>query len=254
MCSAKRLLFLLVIVATSLTVLSQSEISDEELLQQLDRVRFPDDVVTSIQVRITATSPDEVRVAEVIVYFGEIEGGSYARIGFLAPEELAGQTYLTTPEATFFISPDLDFPIKVQANVELFGDAAVAQTSGIRFADGYVIEERTTVLAEEGTPRYELTLVAEDPTIAFQTVQLVVDAETLRPLSGTLLGLSDFPFYDVFFEQYATRGEEDLYVSTQRIISLLLQGRETVTETVEISSEPLPEDWFDPDALGSASD
>jgi hypothetical protein len=85
-------------------------------------------------------------------------------------------------------------------------------------------------------------------------VTLLVDAATLRPLSGSLLGFSDFPFYDVFYEEYDTRGEDDVFVSTQRIVSLLLADRETTTETLDISSDPLPGDWFDPEALGSSDD
>ncbi|UCF09334.1 MAG: outer membrane lipoprotein-sorting protein [Candidatus Bipolaricaulota bacterium] len=231
---------------------SQTALPDAELLVLLDAARFPDDSVTRIQVRITAISPDETRVAEVVVTFGEVEGDSVARIGFLLPEELAGQIYLSTPDATFFYAPDLDFPIKASATVELFGDAAVAQTSGIRFADGYEIASREVTVGGDGAERLALELVAVDETIAFQSISLLVDRGTLRPQSAKLYGLSGFPFYEVFYDTYEIRGDDDLYVSVQRIVSLIFEGRETISETLEIDSEALPADWFDPEALGAS--
>jgi len=242
---------MLLVGALGMLAIAQGEISDAELLEALDAARFPEDDVTSLRVRIEARSPDEVRQAEVVVYFGEVGGAAVARIEFLAPEELAGQIYLSTADATYFYAPDLDFPIRTSANVELFGDAAVAQTSGIRFADGYAVEARDLVTGDDGIERLQLELVAEDATIAFQTVTLVVDPETLRPISANLYGLSGFPFYEVLYEVYETRGE-DLYVATQRIVSLVFAGRETLSETLEIGSEPLPEGWFDPETLGPA--
>jgi len=247
-------ILLVLVLAISLALVGQTGGTDAELLQRLDEVRFPDGAITSIQVRITATSPDDVRVAEVIVYVAERDGASFARIDFLAPDELAGQIYLSTPEATFFFSPDLDFPIKTSANVELFGDAAVAQTSGIRFAEDYDIAERSIAVGEDGSEWLELELIARDPTTAFQSITLAVDPQTLLPRSGRLFGLSGFPFYDVAYEVYETLGEDDLYVATQRIVSLVFEGRETLTETVEISSAELPEDWFDPASLGATRD
>ncbi len=242
---------LILLSLVSIPVLAQTEPTDANLLQLLDDARFSDRSVTSIHVRITSETTDETREAEVIVYSGEIDGRSFARIEFSAPEELAGQVYLSTPDATFFYAPDLDFPIKTSATAELFGDAAVAQTSGIRFAEGYAIEERRSAVREDGVEVWELDLVAIDNTIAFQFITVVVDPEAVRPISATLYGLSRFPFYDVFYEAYETRGDTDLYVSTQRIVNLFLLGRITVSEILEIGTEELPLSWFDPEGLGT---
>jgi outer membrane lipoprotein-sorting protein len=246
----KSMIALLALLLVSIPVFAQAELSDAELLQRLDEARFSDRSVTSIRVRITSETPDEIREAEVLVYFGEIDGASYARIEFLAPEELAGQIYLSTPDATYFYTPDLDFPIKTSATAELFGDAAVAQTSGIRFSEGYTIDARRSVVLEDGTERWEIELVAADDTIAFQFITLIVDPDALRPISATLYGLSRFPFYEVHYEAYDKRNGNDLYVARQRIVNLFLVGRQTTSETLEIGTEELPPSWFDPDALG----
>ena len=224
--------------------------NDEELLAALDDARFFDADVTTLRVRIHAVTPDDERDAEIRLLFGESAGGTSTRIEFLSPDELAGQVYLSTPEATYFFGPDLDFPIKTSATTEVFGDAAVAQTSGIRFLDAYAVSERRLVEGEDGTSFLEVDLAAVDFSVAFQAATVTVDPESLRPVSVLLYALSGIPFYEVFYELYETRGEDDTYVVRQRIVNLFLVGRETTSEILEITDEPLPPELFDPEALG----
>jgi hypothetical protein len=232
------------------TALAQDELGDEELLAALDAARFFDADVTTLRVRIHAVTPDDERDAEIRLLFGESAGGPSTRIEFLAPDELAGQVYLNTPEATYFFGPDLDFPIKTSATTEVFGDAAVAQTSGIRFLDDYTVSERRTIEDEDGTSFLEVELGAVDFSVAFQAATVTVAPESLRPVSVILYALSGIPFYEVFYEVYETRGEDDTYVVRQRIVNLFLVGRETTSEILEITDEPLPPELFDPEALG----
>ena len=184
--------------------------------------------------------------------FTTIDGEAYVRIEFLAPEELAGQIYLSTPEATYFFGPDLDFPIKTGATTELFGDAAVAQTSGIEFVGNYSIAGRRNVSLEDGTAGIEVDLEATEVTVAFQAATVLADAETLQPVVMTLYALSGLPFYKVFFETYATN-DADVYVKTQRIENQLLIGNRTHLEIVEITTEQFPDELFDPEALASTA-
>ncbi len=229
---------------------SSQDLSDLELLTRLDEVRFFDETVTQIAVRIVSETPDETREASLNLSFLDTEDGSFARISFDAPEELAGQIFLSTPDATYFYGPDLDFPIKTSATTEVFGDSAVAQTSGIRFADSYTIEERRSVVNEEGEEILEIDLAAIDFTVAFQVVTVKVDASTLTPISAMLYAVSGIPFYEVFYEVYETRDETDVYVTMQRIVNQLLIGRITTSEILDIGTEALPPESFDPDALG----
>ena len=250
----KRLTTLLVMVAlaafASSRVLAQEALSNEELLLALDDVRFFDAEVNQIEVSILSETPDETRDATIRLQFAELEDGTYSRIEFVSPEELAGQLYLNTPDAAYFFGPDLDFPIKTSATTEVFGDTAVAQTSGIRFADKYTIEARRESSPEDGLALLELDLVAVDFTVAFQAITLIVDTELLRPISMTLFALSGLPFYEVGFEEYATREEtDDTYVTTQRIENLLLVGRSTLTEIVALGIADLSASLFDPAAL-----
>lgn len=245
----------LVVVALmgfSLGIVGQGDLSDEALLQALDEARFFAPEVTTVQVRITSEKPDETRVAELILQFATLSGGAYARITFLSPSDLAGQIFLSTPDATYFFGPDLDFPIKTSATAEVFGDSAVAQTSGIRFAEKYTVTNRRTEVSENGGVRLVVDLAAVDYTVAFQAITVRVDPLTLRPLSATLYALSGLPFYDIDYTEYATYGESDLYVSVQRITNRLIAGRTTLSEVLGLDSTPLAPELFDPGALGSS--
>ncbi len=237
-----------VLFSAGLTAFGQDALSDDELLAALDDARFFAESVTTVRVRIHAVTPEEERDAEIRLLFGDEQT---ARIEFLSPEELAGQIYLSTPEATYFFGPDLDSPIKTSATTEVFGDAAVAQTSGIRFLDDYTVAERRSIVTEDGPPRLEVDLEAVDFSVAFQAATVTVEPETLRPVSAVLYALSGIPFYEVFYESYRTRDEDDLYVVRQRIVNLFLVGRETTSEILEIGDEPLPPELFDPETLGS---
>jgi len=241
-----------VLLVACLVALGQDEPIDTELLRALDDTRFFDAEVTTLRVRIVSITPDEERDAEIRLLFSEIDGETVSRIEFLVPDELAGQVYVNTPDGAFFYGPDLDFPIKTSTSTEVFGDSAVAQTSGIRFLDDYTVVERRMMPDETGVELLEVDLAAVDFGVAFQSVTVTVDPETLRPISAILYALSGLPFYEVFYETYETREEEDTYVVTQRIVNLFLVGRQTISEILEISDEPVAPELFDPDLLGSA--
>ncbi len=231
--------------------IAQTTLSDADLLGALDEARFPAADVNVLRIRITSTTPDATREAEILLKFGQIDGRDAARIEFLAPAEMAGQIYLSTPDATYFWSPDLMSPIKTSATSEVFGDSAVAQTSGIRFLSSYTITTRRTIQEQGGADLLELDLAAVDYTVAFQSVTVRVDPVALRPLSATLYAVSGLPFYDVAYKTYVTRDNGDSYVGVQEIANRLFAGRVTTSEILEAASADLPTSLFDPASLGT---
>ena len=238
--------------ASDLATVPVTDRSDEQLLQAIDDARFTE-FVGSITILVVAETPDEIKEATIRLRFKMIDGDDASRIEFLAPEELAGQIYLTTGDATFFIGPDLDFPLQVQPTSAVFGDAAVAQTSGIRFADEYTVAERRTVITETGQEVIELDLEAIDFTVAFQLATVKIDPETGRAISTILYAISGLPFYEVFYDIYDSLAGQDRapdeYARVQRIVNLLLVGNVTTTEIVDVSAAELPDELFDPDLL-----
>jgi len=249
----KRVFILIVsTLALSSSLALAQGLSDLELLTALDEARFFDDTVTQLSIRIISETLDETREAELMLSFFDSDTGSYARIEFATPEELAGQIFLSTPDATYFYGPDLDFPIKTSATTQVFGDAAVAQTSGIRFADSYTIGEQRAAFSEDGTEILDIDLVAIDFTVAFQAITVTVDPVSLRPISAILYAVSGLPFYEVFYETYDIR-EDDVYVTTQRIVNQLLLGQVTTSEVLETGTDILAANFFDPDLLGASN-
>jgi hypothetical protein len=238
------------VLLTAAPAIAQANLSDSDLLSALDEARFPAADVNVLRVRIASSTPDATREAEILLQFGQIDAKDVARIEFLAPAEMAGQIYLSTPDATYFFGPDLASPIKTSATAEVFGDSAVAQTNGIRFLSKYTIAARRAVQGADGAELLELDLVAVDYTVAFQAITVRVDPVTLRPVSATLFAVSGLPFYDVTYGNYVTRENGDVYVSVQEIANRLFLGRVTTSEILEATAAELPAALFDPSSLG----
>ena len=238
----------LALAALPFGVAAQEPLPDLDLLQAFDDFRFFDDDVTTLDIKITSEIADEVQEATTRLFFGTEEGSS--RIEFLSPDDLAGQVYISNEEGTFFFGPDLDEPLKVGGNTQIFGDSAVAQTAGIRFATDYTISERRTVALDDGTEILEVDLAAVDFSVAFQEATVKADPETLQPLSVVLYAVSGLPFYEVFYQEYMTRGEDDIYVTIQRIENRLLVDRLTVSEILDIGTDELDPALFDIEQLG----
>ncbi len=247
----KLVLGLALTLLVAMPAIAQTTLSDADLLSALDDARFPAADVNVLRIHVTSTTPDATRDAEILLQFGEIAGQDYARIEFLSPAEMAGQIYLSTPDATYFFGPDLASPIKTSATAEVFGDSAVAQTSGIRFVSKYTIAARRTAQGSDGADLLELDLVAVDYTVAFQAITVRVDSGTLRPLSARLYAVSGLPFYDVVYTSYVTRDTGDVYVSVQEIANRLFLGRVTTSEVLEATATDLPAALFDPTLLGT---
>ena len=242
------LMTLLALSAFSLSAFAQEPLADLDLLLAFDDYRFFDDDVTTLDVKITSETADEVQEAVTRLFFGSEEGSS--RIEFLSPEDLAGQIYISNADGTFFFGPDLDEPLKVGGNTQVFGDSAVAQTAGIRFATDYTVSERRNVTLDDGTEILEVDLAAVDFSVAFQEATVKADSETLQPLSVVLYAVSGLAFYEVFYQEYLTRGEDDVYVTIQRIENRLLTDRLTVSEILDIGTEELDPSLFDIELLG----
>ncbi len=232
--------------------IAQTALSDSDLLSALDEARFPAADVNVLRIHITSITPGATREAEILLRFKQISGKDYARIEFLSPADMAGQIYLSTPDATYFFSPDLTSPIKTSATAEIFGDSAVAQTSGIRFLSKYTITARRTVQGADGSKLLELDLAAVDYTVAFQVITVHVDPVTVRPVSATLYAVSGLPFYDVTYKNYVTRDNGDAYVAVQEITNRLFAGRTTTSEILDASAADLPDALFDPALLGTS--
>ncbi|MCS7197426.1 MAG: outer membrane lipoprotein-sorting protein [Candidatus Bipolaricaulota bacterium] len=243
---------LLAVLATAMmgiALVAQPAPTDDQLLEAFDKARFIEATSFTITVEIVADRPDGTKQAIVQLYFKEINGKRYARIEFLAPEELRGQVYLSTPEGTFFWQPGLATPLKVSGRQQVFGDSSVAETVGIQFKGDYKIKARKDVTLSGNKPGWEVELEATDKSVAFQRAVVTAEKATLRPVKARLFALSGDPLNDVTYQEYAAL-ERDEYVKKQLIENQLIKANKTLLTITKIEAKDLPNDLFDPNKLG----
>lgn len=235
--------------AVSGIVLVAQTPSDDQLLEAFDRARFVESPSFTMTVEVVADRPDGTKQAIVQLYFKDIKGKRYARIEFLAPEELKGQVYVSTPDGVFFWQPGLATPLKVSGRQPVFGDSSVAETVGIQFKGDYRVKARRDVTLPGNKPGWELELEATNRSVAFQKALITADKTTLRPLKARLFALSGDPLNDVTYQEYAAL-EKDEYVKKQLIENQLIKTNKTLLTITKIEAKDLPDDLFDPNKLG----
>lgn len=223
--------------------------TDDQLLEAFDKARFVEATSFTMTVEVVADRPDGTRQAIVQLYFKEINGKRYARIEFLAPEDLKGQVYVSTPEGTFFWQPGLATPLKVSGRQQVFGDSSVAETVGIQFKGDYKIKSRKDVTLPGNKAGWEVELEATDRSVAFQRATVTAERATLRPVKARLFALSGDPLNDVTYQEYATL-EKDEYVKKQLIENQLIKTNKTLLTIMKIEARDLSNDLFDPNKLG----
>ncbi len=227
------------------TATALDTLTDEELLRSMDEARFLSAVSTTLDVEVVAEEPDEVRTARLKLMLREEGEESFVRIEFQSPEELAGQVFLSVPSGTYFWQPELFEPIRTSATQAAFGDAAVAQISGVRFAGNYSVDSRSVL---DNGALWKLELAALRPDVAFQSLAVLVDPGSLRPQELLLYSATDVLLYTVIVESYGEL-QGDLYARSQLVENALIEGNETRLTILEARTEELPRELFDPDEL-----
>jgi len=239
------------LMALGLAALAQSDVSDNELLQTMDDVRFVDSDEYTMTIDIAAERPDESRQSTVKLFFKTVDGEERSRVEFLSPEDMVGQVYLNANDETFFWQPDLASPINLSGSAEVFGDATVVQTVGIGLVEDYQVDTREMSALDDGTEVLAADMSATNDSVSFPTARVWSDPETLKPLKMRVFAKSGDPVNEVTFEEYATLDGEDQYVKTQVIQSLLQSANRTQLTITEINPAELSADLFNPDELGS---
>jgi hypothetical protein len=236
-------------IVFTIGLVAQPAPTDDQLLEAFDKARFVESPSFTMTVEVVADRPDGTKQAVVQLYFKEIDGKRYARIEFLAPEELKGQVYVSTPEGTFFWQPGLATPLKVSGRQQVFGDSSVAETVGVRFNGDYKIKSRKDVTLPGNKAGLEVELEATEKSVAFQKVTVTAEKTTLRPIKARLFALSGDPLNDVSYQEYATV-DKDEYVKKQLIENQLIKTNKTLLTITKIEAKELPNDLFDPNKLG----
>jgi len=236
---------------------AQEALSDEELLQTLDFLRFGAYFATESEtpsatftVEIVAERPDGSSQADVQVSFIVTEDGEFFfRIDYLTPEELAGDVFIVTEEDVFFWNPDLVTPLRVSGRFEVFGDATVAEVVGIFFDGNYAIAERQPATLEDGAPGLFLRLEATSEFVAFPVAEVVANAETLQVVDLRLFDESGDLLHDNTFVKYNELNGLP-YFESQLLDNRIVPVNQTLLTITNIEHNPLSLDLFDPNNLG----
>lgn len=243
---------LFAVLAVSLGVLAQtSSPSDGQLLQAFDDARFLQTTSFTMTVDVVADRPDGTQQATVKLYLKTIDGKDYARIEFLQPQDMVGQVYLSTPDATYFWTPDLVSPLKVSGRQSVYGDATVVETAGIQFVGDYSVASRSDVTLDNGNAGLKVELQATDKSVAYQSATVLADAKTLVPQQVTLYAQSGQPLNLDTFESYADL-DGDSYVKEQLIENQLITENKTLLTITDIAAQDFPDSLFDPTQLGQS--
>jgi len=237
---------------TAVGATAQPELSDEELLQTMDFMRFGgyfagEAPSTTFTVEIIADRPDGTQQAVVQVSFNANAG--IFRIDYLTPEELTGDVFIVTNEEVFFWNPDLISPIQVNGSFEVFGDATVAEVVGIFFQGDYNITGRDFSNLD-GVDTLVLDLEATRESVAFPIARVVADAQTLQPITLELFDASGDLLHLNTFEAYS---EVDglPYFETQLLDNRIVPVNRTLMTITNIENTDLAESLFDPNELGN---
>lgn len=181
--------YLLLVSLASMTMLGQilqSEVTDEDIAQKergilggVTRPFWNDGFQafsnggipgSSVVMEIEAIRSDSSQQATIRVSnkFPDDSLLTLTRIEYLAPEELAGDTFIIRKNEDdrrefdiFFWNPSLISPIKVEGQFEVFGDANVYEAMGllVRGIEGkYFISDRAFLDEDPGVPAPEYTL------------------------------------------------------------------------------------------------
>lgn len=241
-------------------------VSDEQILQAADRARTLEADSFAMTIEITAQRPAGPQQATVRTLFKKFPGdggdGFRTRIEFLKPASMQGQIFLTVQNkklcqgdksCSFFWGPNLipGQPLKVSSgSTTVFGDSSVAETAGIRFAGNYIIKAKKETSLND-RPALVLSLIANDPSVAFQQVTLWVEPNSFQPIQAELFALSGQPLDRVLYQEYARQGD-DQYLRRQEIENLLYQGSVTQLTVLQVEIKELPDQLFLPDQLGKS--
>ncbi len=231
---------------------AQADLSDEELLQQMDFQRFGGYITgeaptTSFTVEIVAQRPDGSKQAVVQVSFHLAL--NLFRIDYLSPEELVGDVFIVTSEEVFFWNPDLLEPLKVNGRFEVFGDATVAEVVGIFFQGSYAVAQRDAITLNDGAPALRLALTATSEAVAFPRAEVTADAQTLRPINLKLFDESGDLLHDNTFTAYAEVNGVP-YFETQLLDNQIVPVNQTLLTITNIQNREIDPATFDPTRLG----
>jgi outer membrane lipoprotein-sorting protein len=215
-----------------------------ELLQQADRIRFPEGGF-QVDVTITSTQPDgepDERAYRILS-----KGNSQTLVQTTAPAIDRNQILLMRDRDLWAFLPNLSQPIRLPLSQRLTGQVANGDLARANFVGDY---EPTVLRREkiEGEAYQVLQLDALDKWITYRRVLYWVNAKNARPYKAEFYALSGRLLKTAHYQEYETLGGA---TRPTRIVveDALRKGHTSVLAYSNMTERELPDKIFTKDYL-----
>jgi outer membrane lipoprotein-sorting protein len=225
-----------------------TEAQARELLEHVDRIRFPAGGFQA-DVAITTTEPNAEPDARAYRILST--GNTKTLVKTTAPAIDRDQILLMRDHDLWAFLPNLSQPIRLPLAQKLTGQVANGDLARANFSGDYVpqILRKETL---DGEPYYLLQLDAVDNWVTYHQVLLWVNAKSGRPYKAELYALSGRLLKTCHYQDYRTLGGETR--PTKLVIDdALRSGNRSVLEYSNMFERDLPDKIFTKDYLKKLS-
>jgi outer membrane lipoprotein-sorting protein len=218
----------------------------EEILRQVDRGLNPESY--EMYRKLINIEPDGKR-KEFVLF--SVKKGRDAMIAlFLDPPSEKGRATLRLGDNMWLYIPSVGKPLRVTSLQSVVG--GIFNNADIMNLD-YSVEYRVEKVIEEGAG-YQLTLKARSNTVAYDRLQMRVDAATLVPTTIEAYAASGLLIKTLRFKEIKDFGNGIRRPSVMETDSPLYQGYKSVMIYANIKPRTLPDEVFTLDYLPRAGE
>ena len=158
---------------------------------------------------------------------------------YQAPSEQKGQKILERGQNMWFISPGASRPVPISPRQKLLGAASYGDIAAQRWSTEYKTVGRHETV-EDGSPAYQLDLVADSDFATYDALTLFIDKETLavvrsemRAANGDLLKTATYKYDN---QVPGRHGPDSMFISEMAIDS---NGTKTTLSYGDVSFKAL---------------
>ena len=230
----KRLLILLLFATNAFAA------DPAAVLRKVDEFRVPFDSFV-IDVELTAWTKNR---SEVSRYHISGKGSDRSLVEFTFPQTERGKYLLMLRDAMWIYMPDTSRPIRISPLQRLAGQASNGDVARTNFTVDYSPRS----VAEDGDA-WVIDLLAKDPAVAYNRVQLWVDKNTYQPRRADFYVVSGKLIKRAWYREYGEMAGRRV-VTTVEIEDLLRPGNRTVMRYANLQAKEHADRMFVKESMG----
>jgi outer membrane lipoprotein-sorting protein len=216
-----------------------AETDPQFVVEQADRVRFPD-TAFQVDVRITTEAPG--RDPDTRSYRVLAKGNRNSLVLTTAPASERGQILLMKGDDLWVFMPSVSQPVRLPFSQRLTGQVANGDLARANLAGDYT----PTIVASEvikGEPHHVLDLKANRKGVTYQRVRYWVRERDYRPHKAEFYTLSGRLMKTCFYEDYRPM-EGSVRPARLIMVDALRKGERSVLEYAELRRRELADNVF----------